>query len=220
MIKLYGVPTSPYCRKLQLAMAYRGINYEMVQTVPGSDDEDFRRASPLGKIPAIVSEAGHEFADSSVIIAYYEKLKSERSLYPDDAGNYARALFFEEYADTKLSEVTSALYFQRMINPKVFGNPSDEKRVQELVSELIPAQLALLEQMMPESGWIAGDYSVADVAVGAMLLNLWHADFEIDASWYPRTRDFFNRFMQSDEVKRQLEMEQATFAHFEQNQVS
>ena len=215
MNHLYGVPLSPYCRKVQLAFAYREIPYELVATTPGADGAEFLAASPLRKIPAIKTEQGHQFADSSVIIAYFEKASSDKPLYPADLGDYATALFLEELADTKLSEATSALYFQLILGPGIYGKPADEKRVEQLKQELIPAQLALLETLLPESGWLVGNsYSVADVSVGAHLINLWHADFNIDANLYPRVATFFDAFMQREEVKQHLQAERQALQHF------
>jgi len=215
MNQLYGVPLSPYCRKVQLAFAYREIPYELVATPPGGSGADFLLASPLRKIPAIKTEQGHQFADSSVIIAYFEKASNDKPLYPTDLGDFAKALFLEELADTKLSEAASALYFQLILSPTIYGKPADEKRVEQLKQELIPAQLALLETLLPESGWlVSNSYSVADVSVGAHLINLWHTDFKIDTNLYPRVATFFDAFMQREDVKKHLQTEQQALQHF------
>lgn len=147
MTIVYGVPLSPYCRKLQLAFAYRGIDYDLVLTPPGSDDPEFAEASPFGKVPAVCTNLGHVFADSSVIVAYYEKIQPGRPLYPEDPGDFANALFLEEFADTRLSEATSALYFQKVLSPVIYGKAPDAGRVAELQTEAVPRQLSALETL-------------------------------------------------------------------------
>lgn len=217
MTTLYGVPVSPYCRKVQLAFAFRGIQYEMAQTIPGANEPAFQAASPLGKIPAVLTAEGHQFADSSVIIAYFEKTVDGRPLYPSDAGQLARALFLEEYADTQLSEATTALYFERLIGPLALGKPTDEVRVQTLVNETLPAELSRLETLLPESGWaVENQYSVADVAIGTMLLNLTQIGEAIDPHKYPRVAAYLKAFSARPEVVAQLEQERQTVAYMEQ----
>lgn len=88
MATLYGVPVSPYVRKAMLAHEYKGVSYELKMTAPGGDDPEFVAASPFKKIPAYKTDAGVCFADSSVIVAYLEKVSSNNSLYPVDADLY------------------------------------------------------------------------------------------------------------------------------------
>lgn len=212
---LYGTPLSPFCRKVQLAFAYRKVPYELMMTAPGSEDAEFVVASPLHKIPAIKTEQGHTFADSSVIIAYFEKMKSGNSLYPDDLGDYARALFLEELSDTKISDATAGLYFQLILSPTIYGKPADQDRVSKLKNKIIPEQLNILEKLLPESGWLVGNsYSVADVSVGAHLINLWHANYKIDEGYYPRVTAFLDSFKQRDDVKQQFQVEQQALQQF------
>lgn len=215
MTKLYGVPLSPYCRKVQLAFAVRGISYELVPTVPGSDEPEFVAASPLKKIPAIETNSGAKFADSTVILSYFERKQTENSLYPANDDDLARALMIEEFADTKLAEVCSALYFQLILSPTIYGKPADEARVIELKTTLIPAQLVLFESLLPESGWVINNqYSVADVAIGAQLIGLWHADFAFDSTQLPKLAAFYQAFLARHEVQAQLAQEKAALANF------
>lgn len=213
MATIYGVPPSPYVRKVMLAHALKGVVYELAITMPGSDDKEFREASPLGKVPGYRTDDGAAFADSSVIIAYLEKTSPEIKLYPQDANDYARALWLEEYGDTAMTEACAALYFQRVIGPKYFSLETDQARVSELVSELIPAVLNYVENQLGSGDWLVGDtISVADLAIGTNLVNLYHAKFEIDQTRWPKLARFKDRFMSLEAVKAQLTEENAMFA--------
>lgn len=212
MAIIYGVPPSPYVRKTLLAHAIKGVSAELKPTMPGSDDSEFRAASPLGKIPGYRIDDNTAFADSSVIIAYLERTNSTNPLYPEDAVDYARALWLEEYSDTKFSEVVSALYFQRIIGPMFFQQETDQARVDDLVNNLIPEQLNYLEAQLAGNALFVGDqFSVADLAIGSHMLSLHHTKFNVDSARWPALAQFKENFMQRPEVITQLAQENAVF---------
>lgn len=208
MAILYGVPPSPFVRKAMLVMAYKDVPFEFKVTFPGSDDPEFREASPLGKVPAFRTDDGFGFSDSSVITAYLERAYSQNPVYPADNNDFAKALWLEEFADTKMMDATAALYFQRVLGPKFFNHETDEARVKELEETLIPKQLDYVESQLQE-GWLVNDsFSIADISVGVNLMNLFHADFAIDPERWPKLASYNNRFMSEQQVKGQLAVEQ------------
>jgi len=213
MAIIYGVPASPYVRKAMLAHAIKGVEYQLKPTIPGSDDPDFVKISPMKKIPAYQTDDGFGFSDSSIIIAYLEKTSTEVKLYPENANSYARALWFEEYCDTKLSEVLSALYFQRVVGPAFFKHETDEERVNELITTLIPEKLDYVESQLSENEWLVdNEFSVADISLGIHLMSLRHAHYKVDANKWPNLANFDERFMSLDAVKAQMTAELTMFA--------
>ena len=207
MAILYGVPPSPYVRKAMLVLAYKEVPFEFKVTFPGSDDPEFRDASPLGKVPAFRTDDGVGFSDSSVITAYLERIDNTHPLYPADDSQFARALWFEEYADTKMMEAAAGLYFQRILGPKFFNQQTDPERVKQLENELIPTALDYIESQMTD-GWLVNDQlSIADITVGANLISLLHADFQIDAEKWPKLAAYNSRFMAEEKVKQQIATE-------------
>ena len=54
-IKLYGIPFSPFVRKVKLVLDFKNLDYELVHVVPRMPDQDaeFVQNSPLGKIPML-----------------------------------------------------------------------------------------------------------------------------------------------------------------------
>jgi len=51
--------------------------------MPGSEDPEFRQASPLRKISAYKTDDGVGFSDSSIIVAYLERTSSNNALFPE-----------------------------------------------------------------------------------------------------------------------------------------
>jgi len=210
MAVIYGVPISPFVRKVMMAHDVKGIEYKLQITVPQSDDADFRAASPLGKIPAYTTDDGFSFADSAVIIAYLERLESPVSLYPQDNNQYAHALWLERYADTQMMSATAALFYQLVIGPKFFNFETVDARVKELNDQLIPAELDYLESQMSDS-WLVGEtISIADIAVAANLISLFHLDF--DLSKWPNTQAYLERLKVSDFFTRQVASEKSALS--------
>ncbi|WKE66392.1 glutathione S-transferase family protein [Gallaecimonas kandeliae] len=210
---LYGVPMSSFVRKAMLALTHKGISYRFQPAIPGSDDADFREASPLGKVPAFRTDDGFGFADSSVIIAYLEKTNSNNSLYPAAANDYAWALWLEEYGDTRMMEATGGLYFQKVIGPAYFGHTTDPERVRELSEKLVPAVLDYMESQLRQGAWLVGDeLSVADLALASNLANLHYCDYDISPARWPKLADFKARLWALPLMQAQMELEAQAFA--------
>ncbi len=195
-----------------LAHAHKNIPFEIKNTIPGSEDEEFRQASPTGKVPGYKTDAGTTFADSSVIIAYLERTASENSLYPENNEDYAQALWFEEWADTELMQATGALYFQRVVGPIFFKHETDLARVDEILTTLIPKVFTLLESRLTEQAWLVGDdFSIADLAVGSCLISLLHAEYSIEQSNWPKIFSYNERLLALPIVQAQLSAEKSFF---------
>ncbi|NMP31234.1 glutathione S-transferase family protein [Thalassotalea sp. M1531] len=211
MATILGVAPSPYVRKVILAHEFKQMPYQLKTVFPGSDDSEFRAASPLGKVPGYITDDGFAFSDSSVIIAYLERTNNQNNLYPQSANDYAKALWLEEYSDTKMTEVTAALYFQRVIGPLFFNHTIDETRCQELCDELIPPVLDYLESELQEDYFVGEQLSVADVSIGGGLINLFHADFQIDDIRWPKLSQYQQQFMSLDIVQNCIATEKTMF---------
>jgi len=211
---LYGVSPSPFVRKAMLAHAHKNIPFEMKMTFPSSDDEEFRQASPTGKVPGYKTDDGVAFADSSVIVAYLERTSSNNSLYPEKASDYAQALWFEEWGDSEMMSATGALYFQKVIGPIFFKHETDLKRVDEILTELIPKAFDLLESRLTQQSWLIGDkLSIADITVGSCLISLLHADYQIEQSRWPKLYSYNERFLALPIVQEQISNEQSVINH-------
>jgi glutathione S-transferase len=207
---LYGVSPSPFVRKAMLAHAHKNIPYDLKITLPSSDDEDFRQASPIGKIPAYRADDGVGFADSSVIVAYLERTSSNNALYPKNDSEYAVALWFEEWGDSALSSAINALYFQRVVGPAFFNHVTDSVRVEEILTDLIPQVLDILESRLTENSWLVGEQlSIADITVGSCLVSLLHANYQIEQSRWPKLANYNERFLALPIVQAQIEAEKA-----------
>jgi len=51
MLKLYGAGPSPFVRKVRVVLAEKNVSYEHDPVIPIGVSDEFRKLSPLGKIP-------------------------------------------------------------------------------------------------------------------------------------------------------------------------
>lgn len=209
MPTVLGVNASPFVRKVRVALAEKNIPYDLVPVFPGGADEDFRKISPLGKIPAL-RDGDKGFSDSSVICLYLEKKHPSPSLYPSDPYEYARALWFDEYADSAMVGVIGPkIFFNKVVNPRFFNKPCDEAVVAAAVKDELPPLLAYLE------GQLTGDYlagnqlSVGDIAVCSQFVNLFHCGVGIDTQQYPKLARYVARIHERPSFKTCISEEKA-----------
>ena len=144
---LHGVSLSPFVRKVRATLALKGIDYELANVMPGAMEPDFLAKSPLSKIP-VWEEDGWTLPDSSVICAYLERIEPEPAIYPSDPREYATALFWEEYADTRLVESGTPVFFQRVVRGRFFNQPVEEDIVRRHLDEVLPPVFDQLEELL------------------------------------------------------------------------
>lgn len=208
MPKLFGIGLSPFVRKVRVALAEKGIPYEIEPVIPVNVSAEYKQISPLGKIPAY-QDGNRSLCDSSVICAYLERVKAEPSLYPSDAYEYARALWFEEYADTAMVNVFGPkIFFQKVVQPRFFNQPTDEKIVQEAVEKELPPIFDYLESQLTDAGVIAGTrFSIGDIAIGSQFVNLRHTGNDVDGKRWPKLKKYVDNILARPSFAKLIEEE-------------
>jgi glutathione S-transferase len=182
---VYGNSLSPFVRKVMIFAAEKGVPLESKSAFPGGDDPAFRAMSPFGKIPAF-SDGDYLLCDSSAIVHYIEAKHPTPALIPAEAKDRGRAVWFDEFADTILLQPAGKIFFNRIV-AKLVGRPADLAAADEAQANELPPVLAWLETQIPASNFLVGDaFSLADISVGTMLVNLGHAGAAPDADKYPK----------------------------------
>jgi glutathione S-transferase len=209
MITLHGVAGSPFVRKVRVVLAEKRIGYTLDPLVPVPKTEALLRMNPLGKIP-ILEEDGFIVPDSSVICAYLERTRPEPPLYPSDVQQFARALWYEEYGDTRLMEATGPVFFQRFVRPNILGEKTDENVVRDALSNAVPPTFDYLESQVDNpDGVVAGRFTIADVAICCPLVNFHAASETIDGRRWPKLARYYAAITQRPAFWQVLEEERA-----------
>ena len=192
-MKIIGSFVSPYVRKVLACMNLKSIEFEVDPITPFFGNDEFRRLSPLCRIPVLI-DGDFSASDSTVICAYLDEAYPGHPLLPANPKNRARARWLEEYADTRLGDLFIwSLFYQRVVHPLVWGEPGDQARIDKAVSEDIPAALDYLEGEVPADGFLFGDIGVADISIASFFRNGAYAGFTVDAGRWPRTSAFVER---------------------------
>ena len=121
MMKLYLNPASPFARKvrisaLELALTER-IELIEVSLSPVQPHHGLRSHNPLGKIPALVTEADEALYDSPVICEYLDALAGGDRLWPAAGAARWRALRRQALADG-LAEAAILMRYELVIRPE------------------------------------------------------------------------------------------------------
>ena len=206
-VTIVGSYVSPYVRKVLACMNLKGIGYEVDPITPFFGDEEFRRRSPLCRIPVLI-DGDFSISDSSVICAYLDEKYPGHALLPADPEDRARARWLEEFADTRLGDLFIwNLFYQKVVRPLVWGEPTDDERVRKSLEEDIPVAIDYLEGELPADGFLFGDIGVADISIASFFRNGAYAGFEIDAARWPRTAAFVRRTLDHPSIAALLPLE-------------
>jgi glutathione S-transferase len=209
---VYGSSLSPFVRKVLAFAAEKGIEVETKVLGLGSEDPEFREASPFGKIPGF-RDGDFAISDSTAIIAYLEAIRPDPNLIPTEARARARTIWYEEYSDTILCACGAKMFFNRVVAPKFLGREGDLAAADQAERTELPPLLDYLERVLPESGFLVEDrLTLADIAVASPFANLRHLSVAIDPARWPKVTDYVARILGRPSFSQYLEKETAFLA--------
>jgi len=207
MAILYGTSLCPYVRKVRLALAEKGIQYELQQILPMVDKPEWLlKINPLGTIPIYETE-GTAIPDSSVIIAYLEHTATLPRLYPAEAADCAQALFLERYADSRLRQATGPFFYQNIVRQRFQKKQINVHELQDALP-ILEECFDYLESRLYRSPFIiGGELSVADIAIGAHLVTLQQGGEQIDSGRWPKLAGYSIRLLDRPSFQMLMEEE-------------
>ena len=208
-LKLIGTHLSPFVRKVRVLLAEKGLTYEHDPMMPFGVSDEYKRMHPLGKVP-VLTDGDKVIPDSSAICVYLEKTHADPALYPSDAYELARALWFEEFADAGLINGTIVLFQERVLGPVFFKREADQAKIETALNETIPPLFDYLERELADDDWLVGKrFSIADIATGIQFVSFAHGKGEVDAERWPRLAAYVERVVTRPSFKAIIEEEQA-----------
>ena len=180
MRRLYHQPLSPFCRKIRLVLAEKGIEVELVEEAPWEKRMDYLRQNPSGKVPMLKID-GRTLAESSAIFEYLEEVYPDPPLLPDTPAERAEARRLQAWFDDKFHhEVTVNLLYERVYK-RLSRTGYPESALIKQGSRNIKYHLDYIGWLMEGRRWLAGDkLTIADFAAAAQLSSL---DYVGDVDW-------------------------------------
>ncbi|HET7576576.1 MAG TPA: glutathione S-transferase family protein [Sphingomicrobium sp.] len=212
---LYGSSLSPYVRKVLAYAAEKGIELELKPSgrAPGQPTDEFLEASPLRKMPAL-RDGDFTLADSSAIIHYLEARFPEPAMIPADPQMRGQTIWFEEFADTGLTECGGKMFYNRVALPRFLGKPGDEDVASKAECEELPPLLDYLETVVPEPGefLVGGRITLADIAIASPFANFAHLGCERDERRHGRVFAYVDSVLARPSFAPWIERESAFLA--------
>jgi glutathione S-transferase len=163
-MKLIASYTSPYARKVRIALADKKIEYDFVEASPFAPDTTVPAHNPLGKVPVLLLDDGTALFDSRVIVEYLDTVSPVSRLIPEPNRQRIAVKRWEALADG-ICDAAVAIVLESKRPLRQQSKDSLERQrakidrgVKELANEL------------GERSWCNGEaYSLADIATGCAL---------------------------------------------------
>lgn len=177
MYQLISATPSPYARKVRIALAEKGLPFELLTEVPWDSTTSTPRYNPLEKLPILLLADGTSVYESSYILQYLELKHPQMPLVPKDIDGHLAARKLEVLCDGVCDAVVLSL-FEKMRA----GGGSPEWLARQ--RRKIEGGMAEMARLVGTRQWAVGDgFSLGDIAVGTATgyVSLRFADF----SWRP-----------------------------------
>jgi glutathione S-transferase len=187
VITLYDADRCPYCARVRIVLAEKGLEYETV--VIDLDDRPawIYEKNPLGRVP-VLEEDTLVLAESAVINEYLEDRYPEPALWPADPADRAlgRMLGF------RFDELSRPYYALR--------------RGEEGAGERFDAALAELDGVLESQAFLSGrEFGLADVAYVPWILRA-RDRMEVELTPFPALADWVTRLQQRPSIVAELEV--------------
>jgi len=174
-MKLLSSPTSPYARKVRIALAEKKIDCELIEASPWAKDTIVPSHNPLGKVPVLLLDDGTALYDSRVIVEYLDTVSPVSRLIPEAGRQRIAVKRWEALADG-ICDAAAAIVIERR-------RPAKQQSREWIDRQGGKVDLALKELAsdLGERSWCNGEaYSLADIATGCALgyLDLRHPDID------------------------------------------
>jgi glutathione S-transferase len=206
-MKIIGSYVSPYVRKVLVCLEIKGLEYEVDPITPFFGNDEFRRVSPLCRIPVLIDNE-LVLTDSTVIAEYLDEQFPGPSLLPKEPKIRARARWLEEYADSRLGDLFIwGLFYPKMVHPRVWNEPGDQARIDKTLATDLPEALDYLEEQLCDDGYLFGDIGLADIAIASFFRNGSYAGFVPDAERWPKTARFVAMILRHPAFQRLHQLE-------------
>ena len=160
MFKLISATPSPYARKVRIALAEKGLPFELITEVPWDSTTRTPDHNPLEKLPVLILADGSSVYESSYILEYLELKYPQVPLLPQNIDDRLAARKLEVLCDGVCDAVVLTL-FERMRA----GGGSPEWIARQ--RRKIEGGVAEMAKMVGSRPFAVGDqFGLGDIAVG------------------------------------------------------
>jgi len=169
-MKLIGSYTSPFVRKISVILLEKGITFEFINEQPYNADNGVAHYNPLGKVPALVTDAGEIWYDSPIIAEYIDSLGVEPAMLPFDSKAALKVRQIEALADGIMDAGLVAV--RELARPIEQQSETEQLRQREKISRGLDA----LEGYLQDGTLSVDTVNLATIAIACAIgyLNFRH----------------------------------------------
>ncbi|HEY6068880.1 MAG TPA: glutathione S-transferase family protein [Gaiellaceae bacterium] len=187
MITLYDADRCPYCARVRIALAEKGIEYETVEIDLSDRPAWIYEKNPLGRVP-IVEEDAFLLPESAVINEYLDERYPEPPLWPADPGerSLARLLVF------RFDELSRPYYALR--------------REEDGARAGFESALSRLNAVLDAQGYLTGRaFGLADIAYVPWILRA-RDRMAVALDHFPAVEAWLERLVQRPSIAAEVEL--------------
>lgn len=169
-IKVHGIPGSPFLRSVEIALAEKGVDYELIAMSPADmRTPEHLKLHPFGRIP-MFEQGDFCLYETQAIIRYIDRIFPEPALTPADPRAEARMNqvigVIEWYFFPKAA---APIAFNRIIGPRLLGLPANEQAITEALP-MAQTCFSELDRLLGDRLYFGGEQlSIADIMLAAQL---------------------------------------------------
>jgi glutathione S-transferase len=167
---VHSVPGSPFGRAVFAMLEEKGATYRLAPVAPGtlkSEPHLFRH--PFGRVP-VLEHDGYMLYETQAILRYLDRVLPQPALTPAAPQAAARMDQVMNINDWYLFQgVGNVIAFQRVIKPRLMGQPADETAVARAMPQAQAVFKELSRLLADNSHFASKDVSLADIIVAPQL---------------------------------------------------
>ncbi len=190
---LYHLWLSPFCRKVRVALAEKGVEADYKVEPIWNRRPAFLALNPAGDVPVLVEPDGTVIADSTAICEYLEETVPAPPLLGGDPLQRAEIRRLVAWFDRKFdAEVTVNLVGEKMMKRFLGLGQPDSDAIRAGHANL-RQHLQYIDWLVERRNWLAGEtLSLADLAAAAHLSAV---DYLGDVPWekHDAAKDWYAR---------------------------
>ena len=159
MYKVISATPSPYARKVRIALAEKGVPFELITEVPWDKTTRTPEFNPLEKLPILLRDDGDPIYESHLIMAFIERTHPKPALVPADDAGWLTAKRVEVLCDG-VCDAFVLSFFERMRDE---AHQSQEWLARQ--RRKIDGGLTEMSRLLGARDWFIGDgFTLADLA--------------------------------------------------------